>query len=133
MILRKTYKDKSVFQLNYDLYNQINHPKHKQEYTLDDLKHPMYNRIREAYYQSPWHKIRKFKYKNNLCTCTGITFVYDSGFVLRLNYQYVNDDKCINYYRYIKNINSLKYLKLLKLKDIEVVEYQEITKLSLSS
>jgi hypothetical protein len=124
MILRKTYKDKSVFQLNYDLYNQINHPKRKQEYTLEDLSHPMYRRICAAYHKSPWHKIHKFKYRNNLCTCTGITFVYDSGFVLRLNYQYSHNGECVNYYRYIENINSVKYLQLLKLKDIEVVEYQ---------
>lgn len=121
MILKKKYKDGTTFTFNYDLYNSINRPKRKYEYTLDDLSHPMYARIREAYYASPWHNINVFKYKNFICKNKGITFVFDTGFVLRLNYEYTDNGKVINKYKYIQNINSVKYLKLLKLKDITIL------------
>lgn len=122
MILVRRYKDNSTFKFNYDLYAELRTEKRKTEYTVDDLQYPFYKNIIEAYYKSPWHKIKKFKYNDKVCTCIGISIVYDTGFVLRLNYQYTsNKNKIIKRYVYIQNINSAKFLRLLKFKDIQVI------------
>lgn len=124
MKFKKRYKDDSYYYFDYDLYNEINNSKRKREYTLDDLNYPMYKRIRDLYFKSPWHRISKFRYKDHDCKATGITFVYDTGFVLRLNYEFIHNGVLHQKYRYIHNLNSQKFLKLLKLNDIKVLEYQ---------
>jgi hypothetical protein len=120
-MIMKRYKDGSMFKMDHDLYNKINNGRRRKEYTLENLKHPIYKHMRDEYFKSPWHKIHKFKYDGKQCTNTGISFVYDTGFVLRLNYTYYANDKKVCRYRYIQNINSVKFLRLLKVKDITII------------
>lgn len=121
MKLIKRYKDNSCFIFNYDLYNQVKDTI-KTEYSVDDLSHKIYDKIRQAYYRSPWHKVQKFKYEDHICIVDKIVFVFDSGYVLKLKYHYYDDnDNKICRYRYIENINSVKYLRLLRFKDITIL------------
>lgn len=111
-------KNGSTSMFNVSHYARIKKNPSNFEYTIDYFNHKMFDNIVKRYHESPWLNVKKFKYKTHLCEVTSLTFVYDCGYVLKLNYK-SNGQK---YYRYVDNINSLKYLKLLKLKDIEVIE-----------
>lgn len=122
MKIEKHYADGSYYRFNHDLYRQRCDPRVKQEYAIDEFTHKIHKKIRDAYDNSPWLKIKKFKYKDRIYNVENITVVYDSGYVLRLNYVHKNNQgKIIKYYRYIQNINSIKYLKLLKFKNIIIL------------
>lgn len=115
-IIRRTELSGSSY-FNITLYNELGNK--KWEYELADI--PRFNKpVREAYENSPWHKVQVFKKDKSVCTVQNIRIVYDGGgYVLKLNY--LKNGKPT--YKYIQNVNSLKYLKLLKLKDVQVLEY----------
>jgi hypothetical protein len=126
LILKRKEKNGTVSIFNYDIYYQRN-PIKKFEYTLDDLSHPVYSRIRQKYYNSKWHKLDTFIYDNKLCKVTKIAIVYDTGFVLRLDYTYTLNNKIYKAYRYIENLNSIKFLRLLKFSDIKIVTFKSMS------
>lgn len=122
-ILEKHYKDGSYYRFDYGQYRKRNDPRVKKEYAIDNFQHPLYQFIQNAYQNTPWQNIKTFMYQNKRCTVKNITVVYDSGYVLRLNFaQEQNNGKIINTYKYIQNINSVKYLKLLKLSNIKIIK-----------
>lgn len=117
-------KHNSCTYFNYSLYHQHYGKQHKLEYDVSEFTHPIYAKIVDTYNQSPWHRIKQFKLKNNpqIYTVDNIKIVWDGGYVLKLNYSYFdNKHKQILKYKYIKNINSLKYLRLLHLREIDIV------------
>ena len=114
ILIRRTLNGVETF--NTTAYNRLG--THKFEYSIEDIPvHAITRKVRNAYYNSPWLNISKFKYKNAECIVNKIAIVYDAGYVLKVCY---TNNKGY-FYDYIKNINSLKHLKLLKLSDIEII------------
>jgi hypothetical protein len=105
----------------YETWNVSAYTRHnpsKREYTIDEIPvHKITEKVRDAYYTSPWHMINNFKYKGRICTVKKLIIVYDAGYVIKLIY----NNGCRDVHTYVKNVNSLKYLSLLKLKDIEII------------
>lgn len=116
--LFKKYKDGyEMFDCKH--YHECSEGRRLTEYPIDYFTHKIHENIKKAYYECPWHNIKKFIYKGRECKVKSITIVYDGGgYVLKLNYEEKGN---LLKYKYIKNINSLKYLKLLKLSDIKIL------------
>lgn len=107
----------------YETWNVSAYARHnpsKREYTIDEIPvHKITEKVRGAYYASPWCRIKSFKYRGKLCVVKQVSIVYDAGYVIKVIYN--NGYK--NFHTYVQNINSMKYLTLLKLKDIEIIQY----------
>ena len=105
----------------YETWNVSAYARHnsdKREYEIDEIPiHKITEKVRRAYYGSPWRTISNFKYKGSICTVKKLVIVYDAGYVIKLIY----NDGLRDVHTYVKNVNSLKYLSLLKLKDIEII------------
>lgn len=121
MKLERRFDDGSYYMFDYDHYHKLDENKRKDEYNIEEFTHPIYKQLRTIYYSSPWRKIKKFKYKDNICTVINIRIVYDSGYVIKLNYKYTKQGENVETYKYIHKVNGYKYLRLLKLTDIDIV------------
>ena len=118
----KYYKDGTYIMFNYDLYAKIKENKPR-EYDISYFSHKIYKPLREIYFKSPWHKIKSFVYNNKVCIVQHLSIIWDSGFVIKLTYQYEHNSQLKQSYRYIHNVNSNKYLRLLKLSQISKITY----------
>jgi hypothetical protein len=122
MKLERRFNDGSYYMFDFDKYHQAYENTIKDEYTIDEFTHPIYKNLKTIYFTSPWRKIRKFKYKNNICTVINRRIVYDNGYVIKLNYKYTNaKGNTIKTHKYIHKVNGYKFLKLLKLTDVEII------------
>ena len=94
-------------------------------------KHKFFNFLKTAFEESPWMKIKKFKFKNNSNKEYHIDYVYWeyflSGYVLKIlchqHYDESDFSKKSHGIYIIKNINCLEIdEKILDFNDIEIIE-----------
>ena len=118
------YRSETLIRQN--LLLQVHQEKHSILYT----EHKFFNFLKTAFEESPWMKIKKFKFKNNSNKEYHIDYVYWeyflSGYVLKIlchqHYDESDFSKKSHGIYIIKNINCLEIdEKILDFNDIDIV------------